>query len=197
MQKNLGKQDARVRLAAMMALGAGLILIGGALAAQVIATQAAARPAGPGGDDSAIPVEVNFPAPTLQLQNTFGESESLEDYRGRVVLVNNWATWCPPCRAEMTTLQSYYERHEADGLTVIGIEAGEPAPEVLAFAASFGLTFPVWVDTETAALEAFHNSSLPNSYVIDRTGTVRLAWIGEISMPVLELHVTPLLAEDF
>jgi peroxiredoxin len=197
MQKHRGKQEARVRLAATMALGAGLILIGGALAAWVIETQAAARPADPGGDDSAIPVEVNFPAPSLQLQNTFGESESLEDYRGRVVLVNNWATWCPPCRAEMPTLQSYYEAHEAEGLTVIGIEAGQPAPEVQAFADSFGLTFPVWVDAETTALEAFHNASLPNSYVIDRTGTVRLAWIGEISMPMLELRVTPLLADDF
>lgn len=197
MRKNRGKQDAGVRLAAMMALGAGLILIGGALAAWVIETQAAARPAGPGGDDSVIPVEVNVPAPALQLQNTRGEIESLEDYRGRVVLINNWATWCPPCRAEMPTLQSYYEAHEAEGLTVIGIEAGQPAPEVRAFADSFELTFPVWVDTETTALEAFHNASLPNSYVIDRTGTVRLAWIGEISMPMLELHVTPLLADEF
>lgn len=197
MPKNRGKQDARVRLAAMMVLGGGLILIGGALAAWVIETQAAARPAGPGGNDSVIPVEVGLPAPALQLQNTLGESESLEDYRGRVVLINNWATWCPPCRAEMPTLQSYFEAHEAEGLTVIGIEAGQPAEEVLAFADSLGLTFPVWVDTETTALEAFHNASLPNSYVIDRTGTVRLAWVGEISMAMLELHVTPLLAPDF
>jgi peroxiredoxin len=163
----------------------------------VIETQEAARPAATGGDDSVLPVEVSFPAPTLQLQNTLGETKSLEDYRGRVVLINNWATWCPPCRAEMPTLQSYYEAHEAEGLTVIGIEAGQPAPEVQAFADSFGLTFPVWVDTGTTSLEAFRNARLPNSYVIDRTGTVRLAWIGEISLPMLELHVTPLLAGDF
>jgi peroxiredoxin len=181
----------------MMALGAGLILIGGALAAQAIGAAEAAGAEGTGGDDSIIPAEVSFPAPALYLRNTLGENESLEDYRGRVVLINNWATWCPPCRAEMPTLQSYYEAHEAEGLTVIGIEAGQPAPEVRAFADSFGLTFPVWVDTETTALEAFHNASLPNSYVIDRTGTVRLAWIGEIGMAMLERHVTPLLTQDF
>jgi peroxiredoxin len=197
MPNNRSQQDARVRLVAMIALGTGLILIGGALAAWLIESKDAARPAVGGGDDSVIPAEVSFPAPALRLQNTLGESESLEDYRDRVVLINNWATWCPPCRAEMPTLQSYYEAHEADGLTVIGVEAGQPALEVQAFADSFGLTFPVWVDTETTSLEAFHNASLPNSYVIDRTGTVRLAWIGEISMPMLELHVTPLLAEDF
>jgi peroxiredoxin len=197
MPKHRSKQDARVRLAARIALGVGLILIGGALAAWVIETQAAAGPAGPAGDDSVIPVEVSFPAPSLQLQNTRGESESLEDYHGRVVLINNWATWCPPCRAEMPTLQSYFGAHEDEGLIVIGIEAGQTAAEVRAFADSFGLTFPVWVDTETTALEAFHNASLPNSYVIDRSGTVRLAWIGEISMPMLELHVTPLLAENY
>ena len=197
MPKNRGKPDARVRLAAMIALGAGLILVGGALAAWVIEAQGDVLAARGERDDSVVPAAVSFPAPALYLQNTRGESESMEDYRGRVVLVNNWATWCPPCRAEMPTLQSYYEAHAAEGLIVIGIEAGEPAAEVRAFADSFGLTFPVWVDTQTTALQAFHNPSLPNSYVIDRTGTVRLAWIGEISLPMLEVQVTPLLSEDY
>jgi peroxiredoxin len=78
---------------------------------------------------------------------------------------------------------------------VIGIEAGESAAQVQAYADSLGVTFPMWVDTETASLAAFHNGSLPNSYVIDRSGTVRLAWVGEISRSMLEKHVTPLLSE--
>jgi len=190
------KDETRVRIAAMMGLGVGLVLIGGALTAWVIESGSSARERGAGRGDSVIPAEVNFPAPALTLQNTRGERESLEDYRGRVVLINNWATWCPPCRAEMPTLQTYFEAHEGEGLTVIGIEAGQPAKEVQAFADSFKLTFPVWVDTEASALKAFRNASLPNSYVIDRNGTVRLAWIGEINMEMLELHVTPLLTED-
>jgi peroxiredoxin len=78
---------------------------------------------------------------------------------------------------------------------VIAIGAGSSASEVEEFARSFHLTFPIWVDTETAALEAFKNASLPNSYVIDRSGIVRLAWVGEIDRDSLEKHVTPLLSE--
>ena len=75
---------------------------------------------------SVIPVEVNYAAPELSLQNVNGETESLTDYRDKVVLVNNWATWCPPCKAEIPTLEEYYKAHSAEGFVIIGIEAGEP-----------------------------------------------------------------------
>jgi peroxiredoxin len=193
MPRRKKKPEAKIRLVAMLAMGAGLVLIGAALSAIVLARGRtdAASAEGP----SVVPASVDFAAPALSLPNTSGKAESLADYRGRVVLVNNWATWCPPCKAEMPTLQAYFEAHQSEGLTVIGIEAGESAAQVQAFADSLGVTFPMWVDTETASLTAFHNGSLPNSYVIDRTGTVRLAWIGEISRSMLEKHVTPLLAE--
>jgi cytochrome c biogenesis protein CcmG/thiol:disulfide interchange protein DsbE len=177
----------------MLAMGAGLVLIGAALSAIVFTRDRTA--AGSADQASVVPAPVDFAAPALALPDTSGKTESLEDYRGRVVLVNNWATWCPPCKAEMPTLQAYFEAHQSEGLTVIGIEAGESAAQVRAFADSLGVTFPMWVDTGTASLAAFHNGSLPNSYVIDRTGTVRLAWIGEISRSMLEEHVTPLLAQ--
>ena len=176
-------------------MGAGLILIGAALSVIAFGNNGAAGGTTSAQAASVVPAPVKFPAPALSLPNTSGEMETLEEYRGQVVLVNNWSIWCPPCKAEMPTLQAYYEAHALQGLTVIGIEAGEPADEVTQFANSLGLTFPVWVDTETASLTAFRNSGLPNSYVIDRSGTVRLAWIGEISRPMLEKHVTPLLAE--
>jgi cytochrome c biogenesis protein CcmG/thiol:disulfide interchange protein DsbE len=193
MPRRRKKPETRIRLIAMLAMGAGLILIGAALSTIVFTRDRsnAASVEGP----SVVPAPVDYPAPALSLPNTSGVTESLEDYRGRVVLVNNWATWCPPCKAEMPTLQAYFEAHQSEGLTVIGIEAGESAAQVRAFADSLGVTFPMWVDTATASLAAFHNGSLPNSYVIDRAGTVRLAWIGEISRSMLEKHVTPLLAE--
>jgi peroxiredoxin len=187
------KPEAKIRIFAMLLMGAGLVVIGAALSAIVFTRN---RP-GPtlAEEASVVPAPVNFAAPALSLPNTSGVTESLADYRGRVVLVNNWATWCPPCKAEMPTLQAYFEAHQSEGLTVIGIEAGESAAQVQAFAESLGVTFPMWVDTETASLVAFHNGSLPNSYVIDRSGTVRLAWIGEIGRGMLEKHVTPLLSE--
>jgi len=122
-----------------------------------------------------------------------GEIESLADYRQNVVLVNNWATWCPPCRAEMPTLQAYYEAHKDQGFTLLAIEAGDPPGQVAQFVQAYGLTFNVWLDADKAALVAFKNPNLPNSYVIDRAGMVRYAWTGAIRRAMLEKYVTPLL----
>lgn len=145
---------------------------------------------------SVVPVKVSFVAPELSLQNINGKTESLADYRENVVLVNNWATWCPPCKAEMPTLAAYYNQHTSEGFTVIAIEAGDPVQGVSQFAESYGLKFPVWLDPHGASLKAFGNETLPNSYVIDRFGIVRYAWTGEISRAILEKYVTPLLAEN-
>ena len=169
----------------------GLFLIG-------FAILAVASPKAEGNAESlnsVVPVEVNYAAPELSLQNIKGKTESLADYLGQVVLVNNWATWCPPCKAEMPTLVAYHNEHEENGFSIIAVDAGEPADLVAQFAKDFGMNFPVWLDPDSAALRAFGNGSLPNSYVIDRTGTVRYAWTGEISMAMLEKYITPLIAE--
>ena len=145
---------------------------------------------------SVVPMQVDFAAPDLSLQNIAGRTESLVDYRGSVVLVNNWATWCPPCKAEMPTLAAYHHEHAIEGFTVIAVEAGDPVEGVSQFAKDYNLNFPVWLDPDGASLRAFGNSNLPNSYVIDRSGTVRYTWTGEISHDMLEKYITPLLAEN-
>ena len=179
-------------------VGAGLLILG------VVAVLLLARPeqassspdnSAPSNEMSVVPASVNFPAPELSLSDLNGSQESLVDYKGQVVLVNNWATWCPPCKAEMPTLLAYYEEHKDEGFSLIAIEAGEPAEEVAEFVADYGLTFPVWLDPQNKALIAFQNQGLPNSYVIDRDGTVRLAWTGAISKSMLEKYVTPLLED--
>ena len=146
--------------------------------------------------NSVVPVKVDFPAPGLALENVSGAAESLEDFRGQVVLVNNWATWCPPCKAEMPSLQKYYATHQEEGFTLVAINAGDGKPEVDKFVSDYGLTFNVWLDPDGAALNAFKNGNLPNSYVLDRTGTVRYAWTGEISYEMLEKYVTPVIQES-
>jgi thiol-disulfide isomerase/thioredoxin len=145
---------------------------------------------------SVIPAEVNYAAPELSLQNVNGDTESLTDYRDKVVLVNNWATWCPPCKAEIPTLEAYYKAHSEEGFVIIGIEAGEPQSEVLGFVKGAGITYPIWIDLENASLRAFGSSGLPNSFVIDRKGTVRLTWVGEINLDMLEKYLTPLVIEN-
>ena len=146
--------------------------------------------------NSVVPVKVDFPAPGLALENVSGAAESLEDFRGQVVLVNNWATWCPPCKAEMPSLQKYYATHQEEGFTLVAINAGDGKPEVDKLVSDYGLTFNVWLDPDGAALNAFKNGNLPNSYVLDRTGTVRYAWTGEISYEMLEKYVTPVIQES-
>lgn len=180
---------------ALALVGVGLLILGGV--ALIWLPGATSNAAAPEAESlaRAVPVAVDFPAPSLELNDLEGRPVSLADYLGKVVLVNNWATWCPPCKAEMPTLQAYFQAHASQGFVVIAIEAGEPVQQVKDFAAEFGLTFPVWPDPEVRALRAFRNDTLPNSYVIDRSGQVRLAWSGAISLANLEKFVTPLLEE--
>lgn len=176
--------------------GVGLLLIGIVSAAMIFNRDEATGSSSSGsGEYSVTPSQVNFPAPDLTLNDLDGNSISLSDHLGSVVLVNNWATWCPPCKAEMPTLQTYYTWHAPQGFTLLAIETGDPLPEVAEFVESYQLTFPVLLDPSNFSLRAFRNDSLPNSYVIDRQGVVRLAWTGQISLEMLEKHVTPLLEE--
>ncbi len=178
------------RVIGLVLLGAGLILIG------IVAWLILPRDAQSAGDEvSAVPVEVNYPAPELALNDLQGKQASLADYRGQVVLVNNWATWCPPCKAEMPTLEAYYQAHQGQNFILIGIEAGEPVTDVAQFVQSYQLTFPIWLDPDGKATDAFQNNALPSSYVMDETGAVRLLWNGAISRQMLEKYLTPLLEE--
>jgi len=144
---------------------------------------------------SVIPAAVNFPAPELVINDINGNTVALSDHHGEVILVNNWATWCPPCAAEMPTLQSYYQDHAREGFVLIAIEAGDPLPDVVQFVADHQLTFPILLDPLNLALRAFQNDALPSSYVIDQEGIVRLAWTGPINLENLETYVTPFLEE--
>ena len=186
---------------AIVLIGAGVLLLGG-LAFLMLPRSNVEGEITVAGEDSgsvnataSYVAQVEFPAPSLHLSEIDGDEVSLEDFLGKVVLVNNWAIWCPPCKAEMPTLQAYYDEHREQDFVIIGIEAGSRASEVTAFVERFELTFPIWLDPDVKALKVFQNFGLPNSYVIDRDGTVRLAWSGEIDRETLEEFVTPLLEE--
>jgi len=145
---------------------------------------------------STIPLKVDYAAPDLSLTALDGTPTSLADYRGQVVLVNLWATWCPPCKAEMPTLQSFYDKYKGNGFAVVAINDGDPTADVTQFVKDYALTFPVWLDPKYVATErAFKSMNLPSSYVIDRNGVIRLQWVGEISSAMLEKYVTPLITE--
>jgi len=155
------------------------------------------RDASAQNDLSTVPVQANYPSPELTLTDLNGATRSLADYRGQVILVNLWATWCPPCKEEMPTLQAFHNKYNYDGFAVIAINDGDPTPDVIQFAKDYQLTFPIWLDpTYIATEQAFKTLNLPSSFVIDRNGTVRLQWVGEINRRMLEQYLTPIIKEN-
>ena len=141
------------------------------------------------------PMVLDQPAPELTLYDLNGEEVSLSDFKGEVILLNNWATWCPPCRQEMPEFQAYYDKHKDQGFRVVAVEAGQPESEVRQFVNQLNLDFEILLDPENQSLDIFKQSSLPNSFVIDRTGQMRFAWLGAIDEITLEQYITPLLKE--
>ncbi len=141
------------------------------------------------------PFEVNQPAPELTLFDLDGKEVSLSDFRGKVVLLNNWATWCPPCREEMPEFKIYYDKYKDQEFQIVAIEAGDPEDDVRNFVEREGLDFVVLLDPENKSLITFQQYTLPNSFVIDRDGNLRFSWLGAINGPTLEKFVTPLLKE--
>ncbi|HEY6071871.1 MAG TPA: TlpA disulfide reductase family protein [Anaerolineales bacterium] len=177
----------------LMLIGLGLILTG---AAAILLLGRPASASNTSSEILTIPAEVSYAAPELSLKDLKGNPASLADLRGQVVLVNLWATWCPPCKEEMPTLQAYYERHKDQGFVIVAINDGDPQQDVSKFVNDYRLTFPVWLDpTYIATDQAFKTSNLPSSFVIDREGVVRLRWVGGITETPLETYVTPLIEE--
>jgi thiol-disulfide isomerase/thioredoxin len=174
----------------ILLLGLGFILI----AASVYSIL---QNVSPQNEPSTVPVQVSFASPELTLTDLLGITHSLVDYQGQVVLVNLWATWCPPCKAEMPTLQTFHDKYNSQGFVVIAINDGDPTPDVIQFVKDYKLSFPVWLDpTYIATEKAFKTLNLPSSFVIDRAGTVRLEWVGEINNQMLEKYVTPIIKEN-
>ena len=123
------------------------------------------------------------------LETLDGQTVSLADYQGKVVLLNFWATWCPPCELEMPDLQKAYEKYEEQGLVVLAVNAGEPAPTVQAFVTKLGLTFPILMDARGQVGAQYRASGLPMSLVVDREGIIRARHLGYLSAGQLDKYL--------
>ncbi len=119
------------------------------------------------------------PAPGFVLEQLSGEKLDLASLQGRTVILNFWATWCPPCREEMPGLQRAWEQTRDDGIVVVGIAVGEDRQPVAEYVQAAGLGFPVVLDPDTEATMAWGVRGLPTSYVIDPSGQIVFAAEGE------------------
>lgn len=134
-------------------------------------------------------------APDFSLQTLNGRTVRLSDYRGQVVLLNTWATWCPPCRDEMPDLEAYYRQHQADDFVVLAVNSQESAGTVATFLEEHDFTFPVLLDPGGVVMRDYDVLGLPTSFFIDREGAVRGVWTGKLSPARLKELVDPLIEE--
>ncbi|MBI3565623.1 MAG: redoxin domain-containing protein [Elusimicrobia bacterium] len=117
-------------------------------------------------------------APDAAGTDLTGAPARLADFRGRVVLVDFWATWCEPCKDSLPLYERLYQSRRGDGLTVVGISQDALGVDVAAFARSKGLTYPLWRDGDRSAYRAFGVYQLPAAFLIGRDGTVLRRWDG-------------------
>jgi peroxiredoxin len=113
------------------------------------------------------------PAPAFTLTDLSGVSTALSQYKGQVVMVNFWATWCGPCQQEMPLLDQMYKKFKPAGFTLIGVNVDKDAPPVKDLLARKPVSFPVLLDPTNGVSKAYHLDEMPSSVIIDRNGTIR------------------------
>lgn len=132
--------------------------------------------------------------PGFTLTDLAGEPLSRESLAGRPVVVEFWATWCPPCRAETPDIQEVYEGHESDGLVVLAISIGERPSTVAGYVERTGTTFTVAVDQSTSVAAQYRIVGIPTHFFVDRDGVLREWRIGSMSKKTMEKKVNEILA---
>jgi cytochrome c biogenesis protein CcmG/thiol:disulfide interchange protein DsbE len=151
---------------------------------------------GGGKFDNAVVEGKRLPAPTREVR-VLGESgtRSLADYRGKVILLNFWASWCEPCKKEAPAIERAYRRHAADGLVVLGANVDDLSKDANEFIAEYGLTYPNLRYSSSDATRDFGTRRLPETFVIDRDGNVAALKRMQIDAAWLKAVLPPLLAE--
>lgn len=128
---------------------------------------------------------IGHPAPDFTLTTLDGEIFTLSEVRGKPVVLNFWATWCPPCRAELPVLQAAHVRL-AGQVEIVGVDQLEPVALVEPFVASQGLSFVIPLDTDAAVSRLYRVRSLPTTFFIDRAGIIRQIQVGPVTEATLQ-----------
>jgi cytochrome c biogenesis protein CcmG/thiol:disulfide interchange protein DsbE len=121
-----------------------------------------------------------FLAPSFELSLPSGDAVDLRSLRGQVVVVNFWASWCPPCKAEMPSLERSYEAHQGQGLVILGVNTTyqDSLQAAVAFAYAEGVTFPILLDQDGETSRRYLVRALPTTFFIDRQGVIRHVVVG-------------------
>ncbi|UCC55055.1 MAG: TlpA family protein disulfide reductase [Gammaproteobacteria bacterium] len=118
------------------------------------------------------------PAPDFVLQDTEGKTHRLSDYRGKPVIINFWATWCPPCREEIPSMNRAWHVLEKEGIAMLAVNMGEDEDTIFIFTADYPADFPILMDRDGAVIEQWPVKGLPTTYIIAPDGTIAYRAIG-------------------
>ncbi len=138
------------------------------------------------------------------LQTLDGERVSFSSLEGRGVVINFWATWCPPCRREMPLLDAVQKEYGPRGLSIVGVDLDEPAAAVRKYVESIGVTYPIWVDAPLSQsgfdrtrelFNRFGGVGLPTTFFIYRNGTIQSMHVGELNRAILQNRAEEILTE--
>ncbi|WDW10731.1 TlpA disulfide reductase family protein [Priestia aryabhattai] len=122
--------------------------------------------------------------PNIQLETLDGKAFNLKDYQGKTVILNFWATWCPPCKAEMPDMQKFYEEYKNKNVEIIAVNltsAEKNKEDIKRFTDEYGITFTVPLDKNGEISNQFNVVSIPSSYLIDDKGVIRRHVVGPMS----------------
>jgi peroxiredoxin len=137
------------------------------------------------GDKTPESIEVGLQqgntAPEFKLETMDGDTVHLSDFKGEPVIVNFWATWCPPCRAEIPDLQNIHDAEEAVVLAVNMTESEQNEETVAEFADELQMTFPILMDRKSDVMDTYQVQAYPTSYVIDNEGRIAFVGIGAMN----------------
>jgi cytochrome c biogenesis protein CcmG, thiol:disulfide interchange protein DsbE len=137
------------------------------------------------------------PAPDLDLPTLDGDGRgSLADYRGKVVVLNFWASWCPPCREESPLLERWHRRMVKRDGTVLGVDVLDVTSDAQDFIAKYKLTYPMLKDRDGNSLESYGVVQYPETFVIDRRGRIAAVRRGPVDEEFMTAEVAPLLRAD-
>jgi peroxiredoxin len=117
-------------------------------------------------------VQLGKPAPDFSLPSLGGKKVSLSDFKGKAVLLNFWATWCPPCKDEMPSMEKVYREQKANGFEILAVSIDKGTKEIEAFRKEYGLTFPILLDPDMLVAALYELAFVPTTYLIDRSGNV-------------------------
>ncbi|MBV8720866.1 MAG: TlpA family protein disulfide reductase [Candidatus Eremiobacteraeota bacterium] len=133
-------------------------------------------------------------APAFDLLDDSGKPVSLVRYRGDVVIMNLWASWCPPCRAEMPDLQRLADAYRGRGLAIVGVNEGESPQRARAFADSLRIAFPIWIDDQQRYGRAYDALGLPTTVIVGRDGKVVRGFDGALAYSQMRAAVDDLVS---